>query len=250
LDAIVHLSGASLADGAWTAARKHELVASRIDSTATLARALASLGRGGPRVLVSTSAIGFYGDRGDEWLAEDSAPGRGFLAGLACDWEAATAPAERAGIRVVHPRFGIVLAPSDGALVPLARLMRLGVGGPLGSGRAWWSWVGLQDLLEVLWFAIENESVAGALNAVAPEPARQADVARALGLALGRPSWLPAPAFALRLVLGRARADELLLASQRVRPTVLTRLGFTWHEPELGPLLTRLFARARPASAA
>lgn len=250
LDAIVHLSGASLAHGAWTDARKHELVTSRVDSTATLARALASLGSVGPRVLVSTSAIGYYGSRGEEWLDEASAPGQGFLAELARRWEAAAAPAAEAGIRVVHPRLGIVLWPDDGALAPLVQLTRLGGGGPLGNGRAWWSWIGLHDLLEILLRAIETPDMAGPVNAVAPEPIREGELAQALGRVLRRPALLPAPPFALRLVMGRERADDMLLASQRVRPGVLAKLGHTWRDPELEPLLARLFGRPRLASTA
>jgi uncharacterized protein (TIGR01777 family) len=196
-------------------------------------------------VLVSTSAVGWYGSRGDELLDESSAPGTGFLAELAQRWEAAAEPAARAGVRVAHPRFGIVLAPGEGALGPLGPLFRLGLGGPLGNGRAWWSWLGLDDALEMLRFAIARDELAGPFNAVAPEPVRQADFARALGRALGRPAWLPAPAFALRAVLGRDRAEQLLLASQRVRPGVLERAGFAWRDPRLGPLLERLFVRAR-----
>ncbi len=244
LDAVVHLSGAGLADAPWTPARRRVLVESRVESTALLAHALAGC-RGRPRVLVSTSAVGWYGDRGDETLDESSAPGTGFLAELAQRWESAAEPAVRAGLRVVHPRLGIVLSPGEGALGPLVRLFRLGLGGPLGNGRAWWSWVGLEDVLGMLLFAIALDELTGPFNAVAPEPVRQADFARALGRALGRPSWLPAPAFALRAVLGRDRADQMLLASQRVRPSVLERAGFRWRGPALGPLLERLFVRPR-----
>lgn len=249
LDAIVHLSGASIGDGAWTPARRRELVTSRVESTATLARALASR-RDGPRVLVSTSAIGYYGDRGDEWLEETSPPGSGFLADLGRVWEAAADPAERAGVRVVHPRIGLVLWPSEGALAPLVRLTRWGAGGPLGSGRQWWSWVGLDDLLAMLARAVESDAFVGPFNAVAPEPIRQHAFAATLGRVLARPALLPAPALALRLVLGRDRADQLLLASTRVRPAVLQRLEHRWRDPELAPLLARMLGRARPGAAA
>jgi uncharacterized protein (TIGR01777 family) len=239
LDAIVHLSGASIGDGAWTPARRRELMTSRVDSTALLARTMAARADG-PRVLVGTSAIGYYGDRGEEWLEESSAPGRGFLAGLAKQWEQAAEPAERAGVRVVHPRIGLVLWPSEGALAPLVRLTRWGAGGPLGNGRAWWSWIGLRDLLEMFARAIESAALAGPFNAVAPEPIRQRAFATTLGRVLGRPAILPAPAFALRLVLGRERADQLLLASARVRPAALARLGHRWLDPDLEPYLSQV----------
>jgi uncharacterized protein (TIGR01777 family) len=248
LDAIVHLAGASIGDGAWTAARRRELVASRVDSTALLARTLAER-RDGPRVLVSTSAIGRYGDRGEEWLDESSPPGRGFLAQLARDWEAAAEPAARAGVRVVHPRIGLLLWPSDGALVPLLRIFRWGLGGPFGRGRTWWSWVGLPDLLEMLTRAVESDELRGPFNAVAPEPVRQGAFAKVLGRVLRRPAILPAPPVALRLVLGRDRANELLLASARVRPAVLAHLGYRHRDPELEPYLARVLAPARAAAA-
>jgi uncharacterized protein (TIGR01777 family) len=238
LDAVVNLSGAGIAERAWTTERKRELLDSRVRATATLAGAMANAG---PRVLVSASAVGWYGDRGDELLDEASAPGSGFLAALARDWEAAAEPARAAGIRVVHPRIGIVLSPRGGALAELARPFRFGCGGPLGDGRAWWSWITLHDLLQVLAFALEHAALAGACNAVAPQPARQGDLARALGRALSRPSWLPAPAFALRALLGRERANDMLLASTRVAPAALVAAGFVFRDPELAPALAKLF---------
>ena len=248
LDAIVNLAGAGIADARWTVPRQQELVESRVASTALLARHLAE--GAGPRVLVSASAVGWYGDRGDDWLEETSSPGRGFLAELGRRWEDAAAPAARAGVRVAHPRIGVVLWPGQGALGKLALPYRFGAGGPLGSGGAWWSWVGLHDLLDMLLFAIEHDTLSGPFNAVAPHPARQADLARALGHALARPSLLPAPAFALRALLGREKADEMLLSSQRVRPAELERAGFRWREPALEPLLARLYGVPRAGVAA
>jgi uncharacterized protein (TIGR01777 family) len=243
LDAIVHLSGASLAGGRWTTARKRELSASRVASTQVLARAIAACARP-PRVLVSGSAVGVYGDRGDEWLDESSPPGRGFLAELARDWEAASAPAAAAGVRVVNARFGLVLGRSGGVLAALERPFALGLGGPLASGRAWWSWIALGDLVRALCFALAPDSpLRGPVNAVSPEPVRQAAFARALGQAVGRPALLPVPALALRLVLGSEQADGLLLASQRVRPAVLLAAGFRFAEPALGPCLAGFYAR-------
>ncbi len=242
LDAVVHLAGAGIADEPWTAARKRELVDSRVRSTDTLARAMAAaLAEGGPRVLVSASAIGFYGGRGEQKLTEQSAPGTGFLAGLAEAWERAADPARTAGIRVVHPRIGIVLSPQAGALAKLAQPFFFGAGGPLGDGRAYWSWISLHDLLEVLLFALEDSRLQGPLNAVAPEPLRQRDLARTLGRVLHRPALLPAPAFALRALLGREQADEMLLASQRVYPLLLQAAGFRYRDPEPEPALAAMY---------
>jgi hypothetical protein len=238
-EAVVHLAGESIAAGRWTPARRAALRESRIEPTRLLAETLAWLGTK-PRVFVSASAIGIYGDRGDEWLDETSSSGTGFLAELARAWEEAAAPAARAGIRVAHPRIGLVLAPHGGALGALLPLFRLGLGGPLGSGRQWWSWITLADLVRALVHAIGHEDVRGPFDAVAPSPVRCGEFARELGAALCRPALLPAPAFALRLVLGSQQADELLLASQRVRPAALERTGFTFTHRELGPALAGL----------
>lgn len=250
LDAVVHLAGAGIADAPWTPARKRELVDSRVQSTSTLARAMAlALPLGGPRTLVSTSAIGYYGDRGDEKLTEASPAGQGFLAGLAVEWERAADPAREAGIRVVHPRIGIVLWPQSGALEKLALPFRFGAGGPLGDGRAWWSWISLHDLLDALLWAVEDGRATGAFNAVAPRPVRQRTLASTLGRVLARPSFAPAPAFALRLLLGREQADEMLLGSQHVLPWMLEAAGFEWRDPELEPALAAMFGRPRLVSA-
>jgi uncharacterized protein len=236
VEAVVHLAGESIAGGRWTAARRASIRDSRVGPTRRLAEALASLERR-PRVFVSASAVGVYGDRGDEWLDESSSTGTGFLAEVARAWEGAAEPAAHAGIRVVHPRTGIVLAPDGGALAAMLPLFRLGLGGPLGSGRQWWSWITLADAVRALVHAIGHEDVRGPFNAVAPAPVSCAAFARALGSALGRPALLPAPAFALRLVLGAGQADELLLASQRVRPAVLERTGFQFANRELADAL-------------
>jgi uncharacterized protein (TIGR01777 family) len=242
LDAIVHLSGASLAGPRWTAARKRELVESRVGATGTLARAIASCRRP-PRVLVSGSAVGWYGDRGDEPLTESSAPGTGFLSQLARDWEAAAEPARAAGVRVAHPRTGLVLARGGGVLGALERPFALGLGGPLADGRTWWSWIARSDLVAALLFALREEHVNGPFNAVSPSPVRQGEFARALGRALHRPALVPAPRLALRLALGREPADDMLLASQRAEPRVLLEAGFRFEAPALGPYLDRLYAR-------
>jgi uncharacterized protein (TIGR01777 family) len=251
LDAVVHLAGAGIADAPWTPERKRELIDSRVQSTATLARAMAAaLPQGGPRVLVSTSAIGFYGDRRDEKLTEASPAGKGFLAGLAQEWERAADPARAAGLRVVHPRIGIVLWPQSGALAKLALPFFFGAGGPLADGRAWWSWISLHDLLDALLWAVEDERATGAFNAVAPRPVRQKELARTLGRVLSRPALAPAPAFALRALLGREQADEMLLGSQHVLPWLLEAAGFEWRDPELEPALAALYGRPRLKSLA
>jgi uncharacterized protein (TIGR01777 family) len=236
--AAVHLSGANVAAGRWTEKYKREIVSSRVASTTALARALSRLDPL-PRVLVCASAIGIYGDRGDEVLTEESRPGEGFLAETCVAWESAACAAEDAGIRVVHARFGVVLSPKGGALAKLLPLFRLGLGGNLGDGRAWMPWLTLRDAVGILRFAIDDESVRGPVNAVAPNPATNAEFTGALGAALHRPAVVPAPAFALRLAFGEM-ADQALLASARVVPARLVQAGYRFADPELAPALRRL----------
>lgn len=230
-DAVVNLAGASIAGGRWTKARKQLLRTSRIDTTRALVGALAKM-NARPRVLVSASAIGIYGDRGDERLTEESEPGTDFLAGLAQDWEAEALKAEALGIRVVLTRFGIVLARHGGALAKMLLPFKLGVGGSLGSGKQWMSWITLEDVVGAVRFAIENGSVRGAVNVVAPQPVQNAEFTQALAKALRRPGLFPAPAFVLRLALGEM-ADALLLSSQRVSTQKLQGLGYQFRFPEL-----------------
>lgn len=230
-DAVVNLAGASIAGGRWTKARKQLLRTSRIDTTRALVGALAKM-NARPRVLVSASAIGIYGDRGDERLSEESEPGTDFLAGLAQDWEAEALKAEALGIRVVLTRFGIVLARHGGALAKMLLPFKLGVGGSLGSGKQWMSWITLEDVVGAVRFAIENGSVRGAVNVVAPQPVQNAEFTQALAKALRRPGLFPAPAFVLRLALGEM-ADALLLSSQRVSTQKLQGLGYRFRFPEL-----------------
>jgi uncharacterized protein (TIGR01777 family) len=230
-DAVVHLAGENIADGRWTAEKKARIRESRVGLTGLLAGALAGLARP-PQVLVSASAIGVYGDRGDERLAEDSPPGRGFLAGVARDWEAAADPARRAGIRVVHPRIGLVAWPTGGALGRILPPFRLGVGGKVGSGRQWVSWIALDDLLDVLLALVTDGRFAGPVNAVAPGALTNADFTRVIGKVLGRPTALGAPAFAARMALGAEMADETVLASARVVPARLEAAGHRFHHPE------------------
>ena len=227
--AAVHLSGASVAARRWTFAYRRELVASRVDSTRTLATLLAGLRRP-PLALLVASAVGIYGDHGDELLDETSSPGTGFLASLCTQWEAAARPAVEAGIRVVHLRFGVVLGPGRGALAQILPVFRMGLGGRLGSGRQWMSWISLADAIEAIVFALQTPALAGPVNLTAPSPVTNEEFTRALARQLRRPAIFPAPAFALRLAFGQM-ADEALLASARAVPTKLLAAGFTFAHP-------------------
>jgi hypothetical protein len=246
LDAAVHLAGASLAAGRWSAAVKGELLASRVRGTRLLAETLASLARP-PRVLVAASAIGYYGDRGDEVLSEESAPGAGFLAALVESWERETAAAATRAIRVVRLRMGLVLTARGGVLARMLPPFRLGLGGAFGSGRQWMSWITLDDVLRVIQLALDDAGLQGALNAVAPGAVTNRDFVRALARALHRPALLDLPAPVLRWTLGEM-ADQALLASARVEPRRLLERGFAFLDPELGPALRRLLAPGATSS--
>lgn len=230
VDAVVHLAGENIAAGRWTAARRRAIADSRGPVTERLCRTLAALARR-PAVVVSASATGIYGDRGDEVLTEDSAAGTGFLADVARAWEAGTTPALAAGIRTATMRFGMVLDPSGGALRRMLLPFRLGLGGRLGNGRQWLGWITRDDLVAALLFAVGHD-LGGPILATTPEPVTNREFTAALGRALHRPAVLPAPAFALRLVFG-AMADEVLLASCRVRATRLAAAGFRYAHPSL-----------------
>jgi len=240
-DAVVNLAGASIADGRWTTQRKELLCSSRIETTRALVSALAKM-NARPSVLVSASAIGYYGDRGDETLTEESKPGADFLAGLAQEWEAEALKAEALGIRVVRARFGIILSREGGALPKMMLPFKIGVGGKLGSGQQWMSWVTLEDVVGVLRFAIENASVRGAINMVSPQPLQNADFTYVLAQAMHRPALFPAPAFALRLALGEM-ADALLLSSQRVLPGAIEKLGYRFLHADLPLALAAVLVR-------
>jgi uncharacterized protein (TIGR01777 family) len=230
-DGVVNLAGASIAGGRWTAERKAVLRASRIDTTRALVEALAKMNVR-PSVLVSASAIGIYGNRGDELLTEESKAGADFLAELARDWEAEALKAEALGIRVVLARFGIILSREGGALAKILLPFKLGAGGRLGSGEQWMSWVTLEDVIGILRMAIEKATVRGAVNVVAPQPLKNTEFTKVLAKALHRPAFFPAPAFALRLALGEM-ADALLLSSQRVAPQRLEQAGFRFAHTDL-----------------
>jgi len=240
LDAAVHLSGANLAARRWTSEYRREMESSRVNSTHALATVLANLRRP-PQALLVASAIGIYGDRGNEVLDEESLPGSGLLPDLCSGWEAAAQPAVAAGIRVVHLRFGVVLDPAGGALAQMLPLFRLGLGGRLGSGRQWTSWIGLADLVSAVLFALENQSISGPVNLVAPQAVTNAEFTRILARQLHRPAVLPAPAFALRLAFGQM-ADEALLASACVVPAKLLSAGFRFAYPSLEKALAAILS--------
>jgi uncharacterized protein (TIGR01777 family) len=234
VDAVVHLAGAGLGDRRWSEAYKRQIRDSRIEGTRTLARALAALDRR-PAVLVSASAVGYYGDTGDREVDETGPRGRGFLAELCRDWEAAARPAAEAGIRVVHPRSGLVLSREGGLLGKVLPLFRLGLGGRIGDGRQWMSWTSLADEVAALRFLIDGD-LDGPVDLTAPGPVTNAAFTAALGRALGRPAWFTVPPFALRLLLGEF-ADEAALVSQRVVPARLAGAGFEFGHPGIDAAL-------------
>ncbi len=236
-DAVVNLAGASIADGRWSRKRKEILRTSRVETTDALVSALARMAIR-PRVLVSASAIGIYGNRGDQQLTEESSAGDDFLSILARDWEASAVKAEAIGVRVVRARFGLILAKGGGALPRMVLPFRFGVGGRLGSGRQWMSWVTLADTVRILRLALEEGGVRGPINVVSPEPVRNSEFTEVLAKTLQRPALFSAPEFALKLAMGEM-AEGLLLASQRVLPASLVRLGYKFVHPELrGALLS------------
>jgi uncharacterized protein len=239
-DAVVHLAGATIASR-WTTARKRAIADSRIPATAKLCATLARLPVP-PRVLVAASAVGFYGDRGDELLDENSAPGTGFLADVARAWEASTQPAADAGVRVVNLRIGMVVDPDGGALARMLPPFRLGVGGRLGHGRQWMSWITRADLLRVIDRTIGDETLRGPVLAVAPAPVTNREFTRTLGTVLHRPAVFPVPAFVLRLLFGEM-ADEVLLGGQRAMPRRLLAAGFTFEHATLDVALRALLTR-------
>lgn len=239
VDAVVHLAGETVA-GRWTASKKRRILESRVKSTQLLSDALAKLERP-PPALVVASAVGYYGDRGEEPLTEESAPGSGFLADVVKQWEAASEPAERAGIRVVRTRFGIVLSAAGGALKTMLPPFRLGVGGKLGTGRQYMSWVGIDDVVGAIHLALTDERLSGPVNVVAPEAVRNEEFTRTLGRVLRRPTVLAVPAPALRLALGEF-ANETL-GGARVLPAKLEDAGYEFRDPSLEAALRHALGR-------
>jgi hypothetical protein len=236
-DAVIHLAGETIASH-WTAARKIRLRESRIPPTANLAQALAQA-KAKPHIFLSASAVGYYGDRGGELLTEESGPGTGFIADLAREWEQATLPAAKAGIRTVQMRTGIVTATAGGALPKMLPAFKLGIGGKLGEGSQWMSWIDLQDVIGAIQHILRSDLMHGPVNLVAPRPVTNADFTKTLGAVLSRPTIFPVPAFAARLAFGQM-ADELLLASQRVEPTKLISSGYPFRFPTLKQSLDSL----------
>ena len=231
IDAVVHLAGESITGGKWTPEKKHRILQSRINGTRLLSESLAGLSRP-PKVFISASAIGYYGDRGEERLDESSAPGTGFLPDVCREWEKATEPAVSKGIRVVTMRTGIVLSALGGALAQMLPVFRLGLGGKIGNGRQYMSWIALEDITGIIEYAIQNESLQGPVNAVSPNPVPNRDFTKTLGRVLSRPSIGVLPGFAARLFLGEM-ADALLLASTRVVPSRLAEAKYPFRFPLL-----------------
>jgi len=243
VEAVVHLAGESIATGRWTTQKKARILESRIKGTQLLSQTLARMTRP-PHVLVSASAIGYYGDRGEETLNEDSPQGRGFLPEVCQAWESATEPAFRAGIRVVQTRLGIVLSPSGGALAMMLPPFRLGLGGPLGNGRQYMSWVAIDDVVGAIHYALTTEHLRGPVNVVAPNPVTNQEFTKILARVLRRPAVFPVPPVMLRLMLGQL-ADEALLASARVLPSKLRLTGYPFRYPDLEGALRHLLATSR-----
>jgi uncharacterized protein len=230
IDGVIHLAGAGVGDHRWTDAYKMEILNSRVDGTRTLVHAISQLDPK-PRVLVSGSAIGWYGDTGDTAVTEADPAGSGFLADVVRAWEAAAEPAAAAGIRVAYARTGLVVAKQGGAWARMFPLFKLGLGGKLGSGKQWWSWISLRDEVAALMYLLDNENVSGPVNLTAPHPQTNAEITKAMGRVLHRPTFAAAPAFALKAALGEFSVE--VLGSARVLPGVLEASGFTWQDPHI-----------------
>lgn len=237
-DAVVHLAGESIATGRWTPAKKARIRESRVVFTRRLAEALARLAQP-PKVFLCASAIGFYGDRGDEVLREASAPGSGFLADVCRDWEAATQPVAERGVRVVNLRFGVILSASGGALAKMLTPFKLGAGGVMGNGRQWMSWIALDDAIGAIRYGLTTDFLHGPINVVAPNPVTNREFTKTIGRVLGRPTVFPLPAFVARLAFGEM-ADPLLLSSQRVEPAQLVASGYRFKFPTIEGALRHL----------
>jgi uncharacterized protein (TIGR01777 family) len=242
-DAVVNLAGESIAEGRWTDDKKRRIRESRVKGTKLLGDALANL-TVPPKTFVCASAIGYYGNRGDELLTEASAPGEGFLAKVCAEWEEATALAIEKGIRVVNARFGVILDTNGGALKKMVPPFRMGVGGRIGSGKQWMSWIALDDVVDGIQFALANDSIRGPVNFVAPVPVTNAEFTKTLGKALSRPTIFPIPAFAIKLLFGEM-GEALLLGGQRVAPERLVAGGYEFSYPQLEQALAHILAKPR-----
>ncbi|MGH9554131.1 MAG: TIGR01777 family oxidoreductase [Terriglobales bacterium] len=239
-DAVIHLAGESIV-GRWTAAKKRRILESRVQGTSHLAEAAAQASPL-PRVFISASAVGFYGNRGNEILREDSGSGEGFAAEICQQWEAAAQPAARAGIRTAQMRFGVVMSADGGALPKMLTPFRLGLGGRLGSGRQWWPWVSVRDVVGAIQHVLNHESLSGPVNTVAPNPVSNTEFTRILASVLKRPALFPMPAFVVRLIFGEMGV-ELFLGSQRVEPAKLAASGYQFQHPELKSALKEILQR-------
>jgi len=240
-DVLIHLAGENIASGRWSDEQKKRIRDSRVNGTRLLSEALAALNHK-PKLLIAASAVGYYGDRGDEKLDESSTPGNNFLAKICVEWEQATAPAASAGIRVIHMRLGVVLDPAGGALKKMLLPFKLGGGGVMGSGKQFMPWITLQDIVGIVRHMIDDQSMVGPVNTVTPDPPTNYQYTKALGAALHRPTIFPMPAFMARLAFGQM-ADELLLSSARVAPAKLLAAGYKFHDPEIKTALSRLLSR-------
>lgn len=243
MDAVVHLAGEPIGSGRWTSARKRRIRDSRAKGTHLIAETMARVEEG-PRTLVCASGVHYYGDRGDTVLTTDSGPGEGYLAGVVRDWEAAADPARQAGIRVVHVRTGIVQSVTGGALPRQLPLFKVGLGGRLGSGRQYWSWVTLDDTVGIYERVLVDEGISGPVNATAPNPVTNAEYTRVLAGVLGRPALFPVPRFGPQLVLGKQMADELLFSSLRVLPERMLAAGYEFRHPTLEQGLRQVLGKA------
>jgi uncharacterized protein (TIGR01777 family) len=239
-DAVIHLAGEPIT-GRWNAAKKRAIRESRAKSTRLLCETMARLSSR-PRVLVAASASGYYGDRGDEVLREESGAGSSFLSQVCQEWEAATKPAAESGMRVVNLRFGFVLSPAGGGLAKMLPAFKMGAGGKIGSGKQYMSWIGIDDLVQIILFATTAHTLNGPVNAVAPNPVTNLEFTKTLGRVLGRPAIFPMPAFAVRLAFGEM-GKELLLASTRIEPARLLSAGYQFRFPELEGALRHLLGR-------
>ena len=243
IDAVIHLAGESIASGRWTDEKKRAIRDSRVKGTTLLSKTLAQLTQS-PSVFISASAIGYYGSRGDEVLTETSKPGDDFLASVCVEWEQATRAASEKGIRTVNARFGIILDAHGGALAQMLTPFRMGIGGRVGDGKQWMSWIALEDVVAGLKFLLQDETARGPVNFVAPNPVTNAEFTRTLGRVLSRPTFFPIPGFGVRLAFGEM-GEALLLGSQRVNPEVLEAKRFSFNWPTLEPTLRHLLATKR-----
>lgn len=242
-DAVVHLAGENIV-GRWTDAKKQAVRNSRVDSTRGLSESIATLGDRGPKTLICASAIGYYGDTGQaDARTEHDPPGDDYLAEVCIEWEAAADPARAAEVRVVHTRIGIVLSPDGGALDAMLTPFKLGLGGRLGNGKQWMSWVSLTDMVNILLYALDTQSLEGPVNAAGPEPVQNRVFTKTLGKVLGRPTVLPVPSFVPKLLYGGEAAEALVLGSIRVVPAKLLELGFTFEHPTLESALRHELGR-------